>query len=94
MDSKLLEKLTIKLMGKNNVVFDSGAKYSVKCQYAQVENIVRDAIKEVKASALDDMQASYDTDMFNACSDGSQPLIDLDCAKCAVASFLETQHKT
>jgi len=35
------------------------------------------------------MQASYDTDMFNARGDGSQPLIDLDCAKCAVNDFLE-----
>jgi len=88
-DTKLLEQLTIKLMKKNGVSIDIGAQYSVKCQYAQIENIIRDVINEIRSSALDDMQASYDTDMFNARGDGSQPLIDLDCAKCAVNDFLE-----
>lgn len=32
----------------NNVNFDSGAQYSVKCQFAQLENIVRDVISEAE----------------------------------------------
>lgn len=89
MDTKLLEQLAVKLMKKNGVTIDSGAQYSVKCQYAQVENIVRDTITELKNYSIDNIQSSYDSDMFNARGDGSQPLIDLDSAKCAVNDFLE-----
>jgi len=87
-NTKLLEELTLKLMKKNGVNFDSGAQYSVKCQFAQVENILRDAISEMKVKITDDLQASYDTDMYNGSGDGSHPLIDLDSAKCAVEEHL------
>lgn len=90
MDTKLLEQLTIELMSKNNVNLDSGAKNSIKCQYAQLENMIRDAIIEMKISAISDMQSSYDTDNFNGKHDGSEPLICFDTAKSAVNDFLET----
>lgn len=46
MDTKKLEQLTLELMEKHNVNFDCGAQYSVKCQFAQLENIIRDAIEK------------------------------------------------
>jgi hypothetical protein len=42
----------------------------------------------IKDKIIDDLQTSYDTDMYNACGDSSQPLIDLDAAKCAVEENL------
>ncbi len=86
--TKSLEKLTLKLMEKNGVIFDSETQDSVKCQFEQIENIVRDTITEMKAEIITEMQASHDSDMFNAFADGSQPLIDLDSAKCAVDEYL------
>jgi hypothetical protein len=38
-------------MKKHDVTFDCGARYSVKCQFAQLENIVRDAIEETEKEA-------------------------------------------
>ena len=41
MDTKQLDQLTHRLMTKHNIKFDCGAQYSVKCQFAQLENIIR-----------------------------------------------------
>jgi len=90
MDTKLLEQLILELMLKNNVNLDSGAHNSIKCQYAQLENIVRDVIAEMKSSIIRDIQSSYDTDNFNGRGDGTQPLICFESAKIAVNQFLET----
>lgn len=38
-------------------------------------------VENMKQKALDEMQSSFDSDGFNACGDGSQPLIDLESAK-------------
>tara|TARA_R110001599_G_scaffold339851_1_gene559756 strand:+ start:39164 stop:39436 length:273 start_codon:yes stop_codon:yes gene_type:complete len=88
MSPELLEKFTVKLLEKNKVEIDSGATHSIKCQYAQIENIVRDALTEMKESILNDLQSSYDSEMYNGCGDGSLPLVDLESAKCAVDEFL------
>lgn len=40
-------------------------------------------IEKMKDAALDEMQASYDSEMYNASGDGSTPLITLESAKCA-----------
>ena len=85
-NAKLLEELTLKLIKQNNVNFGSGAQFSIKCQFAQVENIVRDAIAEMKTKILDDLQSSFDTDMYY--SDGGEALIDFESAKCAVEEHL------
>jgi hypothetical protein len=87
-DTKLLEELTLRLMKKNGVNFEPGARYSVKCQFAQVENILRDAFSEMKEKITDDLQVSYNTDRYNGSGDGSHPLIDLDGAKRAVEQHL------
>ena len=88
MNPELLEQFTVKLLEKNGIKIDSGAQYSIKCQYAQIENIVRDALAEMKESILNDLDASFNTDMYNGCGDGSLPLVDLESAKCAVDEFL------
>ena len=88
MSPELLEKFTVKLLEKNQVEIDSGATHSIKCQYAQIENIVRDALTEMKESILNDLQSSYDSERYNGCGDGSLPLVDLESAKCAVDEFL------
>lgn len=90
MDTKLLEELTVKLMKENNVTIDSGAQFSVKCQYAQIENIVRGVVDEMIDSAISKMQSSYSTDKFNGRGDGGQPLICLTSALGSVVNFLET----
>ena len=51
MDTKQLEQLSHRLMTKHNITFDCGAQYSVKCQFAQLENIIRDVIKETRVDA-------------------------------------------
>lgn len=45
---KSIERLTLELMEKHGVNFDCGAQYSVKCQFAQVANIVRDAVEKAE----------------------------------------------
>jgi len=90
-NAKLLEELTLKLIKQNNVNFESGAQFSIKCQFAQVENIVRDAIAEMKTKILYDLQASFDTDMYY--SDGGEALIDFESAKCAVEEHLTQSVK-
>jgi len=52
------------------------------------ESKIKNIRAEIKEKILYDLQASYDTDMFNACGDNSQPLIDLEAAKCAVDEHL------
>ena len=86
--TKLLQELTVKLLEQNNISIESGETYSIKCQYAQIENIVSSVIDEMTEHALGNMQASYDSDMFNASGDGSQPLIDLEAARCAIEDFI------
>ena len=51
MDAKHLEQLTHRLMTKHNIKFDCGAQYSVKCQFAQLENIIRDVIEKTRVTA-------------------------------------------
>jgi hypothetical protein len=87
-DTKLLEELTLRLMKKNSINFDAGAQYSVKCQIAQIESVLRDALSEMKEKITDGLQASYENDMYNGSGDGSHPLIDLNSAKCAVDEHL------
>ena len=88
LDSELLSQLTVRLLKINAINVDSGAQHSIKCQYAQIENIIRCVVQEMTEHAVGNMQSSYDTDMFNASSDGGQPLIDLESAKCAVKDYL------
>ncbi len=52
MDTKQLEQLTLHFMKKHGVRFDCGAQYSVKCQFAQLENIIRDVIEEMEGDGL------------------------------------------
>ena len=89
MDARLLEEFTVRLLDKNGVKIDSGAQYSIKCQYAQIENIISDAISEMKDSVIDALQSSFDSDGYNGSGDGSMPLIDLGDAKCAADEFLD-----
>lgn len=43
--TKNAERVTIELMKKHGINFYCGEQYSVRCQYAQVENIVYDLIE-------------------------------------------------
>lgn len=45
METKLAEEMTIKLLTKHGVNIELGAQYSVRCQYAQIENIVHDVFE-------------------------------------------------
>lgn len=45
-DLSEIEKLTLKLIKENGVIFESGAQFSIRCQYAQLENIVRNLHSE------------------------------------------------
>lgn len=88
MDGKQLEQLTLKLMKEQGVNFDSGAQYSVKCQFGQLENIVRGAIQGMKEHITHELQASFEHDRYNGRHDGTQPLICLESAKRAVEFYL------
>ena len=39
-----LEKITLQLLKTHEVTPELGAQYSIRCQYAQIENIVLDAM--------------------------------------------------
>ena len=88
MDAKLLEQFTLRLIKKNGIDVDIGAQHSIKCQFAQIENVVRDALNEIKAEMVSELQTSFDSDGFNGRGDGTQPLICLESAQCAVEDFL------
>jgi len=45
METKLAEEMAIKLLAKHGVNIELGAQYSVRCQYAQIENIVQDVFE-------------------------------------------------
>ncbi len=88
MNVNLLNQLTIRSMKKSGVGVQCGSKHSVKCQYAQIENIVRAAIEEMKERLTQELQASHERDRYNGCGDGSMPLIDLEDATNAVNDYL------
>lgn len=60
-----------------------------ECLKLHMETVkLRAALNEAKERIIDELQASYDSEHFNAKGDGSQPLIDLESAKCAVETHL------
>ena len=77
MNAELLAKLTTRAMEEIGVDIHLGDQYSVKCQYAQVENIVRYTLEEAKRVIIRDIKASHKRDRYNGCGDGSMPLVDL-----------------
>ena len=46
LDMKKLQQITFELLEKHGVTPEAGAQYSIRCQYAQIENIVHDAMKK------------------------------------------------
>ena len=53
------EQLTLMLMKKHGVSIDSGARYSIRCQYGQIENIVRDVLEGVSGAFHDSHIDNY-----------------------------------
>jgi len=62
---------------------------------AQLEWQNKELVKDMKTAEtyiLDELQASYDTHMYNASGDGDIPLISLEDAKCSVQCFLDMEQ--
>jgi hypothetical protein len=54
------EKLTVEFLNKHDVNINLGEMYSIKCQYAQMENVVNDAAERFATDFIYSLSESFD----------------------------------
>ncbi len=58
LDINKVQKTTLDLLKQNGVTPELGAQYSIRCQYAQVENVVHEAMEKHTRDFIYFLQAS------------------------------------